>query len=46
VIIAQGRLITHEPVSGLLARADSASLEDVYLELTRSLTDNRIKETS
>ncbi len=46
VIIAQGRLITHEPVSGLLARADSASLEDVYLELTQSLTDNRIKETS
>ncbi len=46
VIIAQGRLITHEPVSGLLARADSASLEDVYLELTQSLTDSRIKETS
>jgi ABC-2 type transport system ATP-binding protein len=46
VIIAQGRLITHEPVAGLLTHADSASLEDVYLELTRSLTDNRIKETS
>jgi ABC-2 type transport system ATP-binding protein len=46
VIIAQGRLITHEGVSGLLARASGASLEDVYLELTRSLTDIRIKETS
>ena len=46
VIIAQGRLITHEPVAGLLTRADSASLEDVYLEQTRLLTDNRIKETS
>jgi ABC-2 type transport system ATP-binding protein len=46
VIIAHGRLITHEPVSGLLTRADRQSLEDVYLELTHSLTDNRIKETS
>jgi len=41
VIIAHGRLITHEPVAGLLARGDRASLEQAYLELT----DNRIKET-
>jgi ABC-2 type transport system ATP-binding protein len=41
VIIAHGRLITHEPVADLLARADQASLEQAYLELT----DNRIKET-
>ena len=40
VIIAHGRLITHEPVAGLLARADRASLEQAYLELT----DNHIKE--
>ncbi len=46
VIIAQGRLITHQPVADLIARANGASLEQVYLELTRSLTDNRIKETS
>jgi ABC-2 type transport system ATP-binding protein len=42
VIIAHGRLITHEPVARLLTRADTASLEHAYLELT----DNRIKESS
>jgi ABC-2 type transport system ATP-binding protein len=45
-IIAHGRLITHQPIADLLARADDASLEDVYLELTQSHSDNRIKETS
>jgi ABC-2 type transport system ATP-binding protein len=42
VIIAHGRLITHEPVVSLLTRADTASLEHAYLELT----DNCIKESS
>jgi ABC-2 type transport system ATP-binding protein len=42
VIIARGRLIAHESMADLLARAAGTSLEDVYLELT----DNRIKETS
>jgi ABC-2 type transport system ATP-binding protein len=42
VIIAHGRLITHEPVARLLTRADTASLEHAYLELT----DNCIKESS
>ncbi len=37
VIIAQGRLITHEPMADLLTRTHGASLEHVYLELTRSL---------
>jgi ABC-2 type transport system ATP-binding protein len=46
VIIAQGRLITHAPVADLIARANGASLEQVYLELTQSLIDSRIKETS
>jgi ABC-2 type transport system ATP-binding protein len=46
VIINHGRLITHQPVADLTARAHGASLEHVYLELTRSRTDNRIKETS
>jgi ABC-2 type transport system ATP-binding protein len=46
VIIAQGRLITHAPVADLIARANGASLEQVYLEHTQSLTDSRIKETS
>jgi hypothetical protein len=45
VIIAHERLITHQSVAGLLDRADGASLEDVYLELTHSPA-NRIKETS
>lgn len=34
VVIAEGRLVTHQPMAGLLDRADGASLEDVYLELT------------
>jgi ABC-2 type transport system ATP-binding protein len=46
VIIAHGRLIAHEPMAELLTRTHGESLEQVYLELTRSLTDNRIKETS
>jgi ABC-2 type transport system ATP-binding protein len=46
VIIADGRLITHQPVTELLARADGASLEHAYLELAHSVTDNRVKETS
>jgi ABC-2 type transport system ATP-binding protein len=49
VIIAHGRLITHQPIADLLARTDDASLEDVYLELTQAAqphSDNRIKETS
>jgi ABC-2 type transport system ATP-binding protein len=46
VIINQGRLITHQPVADLIARAPGASLEQVYLELTQPFTDNRIKETS
>jgi ABC-2 type transport system ATP-binding protein len=43
VIIARGRLIAHEPMTDLLARAAGTSLEDVYLELT---DNNCIKETS
>ena len=46
VIIAHGRLITHAPIAELIAHANGASLEQVYLELTQSLTDSRIKETS
>jgi ABC-2 type transport system ATP-binding protein len=34
VIIAHGRLVTHEPMTALLARANGGSLEDVYLNLT------------
>ena len=34
VIIAGGRLVTHEPMKDLLDRVDGASLEDVYLDLT------------
>ncbi len=41
VIIARGRLITHQPMTDLLTRAHGASLEDAYLELS----DNRVKET-
>jgi len=36
VIISSGRLVTHEPMADLLARAESGSLEDVYLELTEA----------
>ena len=34
VIIAHGRLVTHEPMAALLERADGGSLEDVFLTLT------------
>jgi ABC-2 type transport system ATP-binding protein len=34
VIIAHGRLVTHEPMTALLERANGGSLEDVYLNLT------------
>jgi ABC-2 type transport system ATP-binding protein len=34
VIIAHGRLVTHEPMAALLERANGASLEDVFLNLT------------
>jgi ABC-2 type transport system ATP-binding protein len=33
VIIADGRLVVHQPMSSLLARAEGSSLEDVYLGL-------------
>ena len=33
VIIANGRLLTHEPMAALLAQAKDSSLEDVYLSL-------------
>ena len=33
VIIANGRLVTHEPMASLLGRAADSSLEDVYLSL-------------
>jgi ABC-2 type transport system ATP-binding protein len=33
VIIAHGRLVTHEPMAALLGRAAGSSLEDVYLDL-------------
>jgi ABC-2 type transport system ATP-binding protein len=46
VIINHGRLITHQPVADLTARAPGASLEQVYLDLTQPFTDNRITETS
>jgi ABC-2 type transport system ATP-binding protein len=36
IIISRGRLVTHEPMSGLLARSAASSLEDVYLQLTTS----------
>ena len=34
VVIANGRLVTHEPMATLLERADGGSLEDVFLHLT------------
>jgi ABC-2 type transport system ATP-binding protein len=34
VIIAQGRLITHQPMASLVGQAKDSSLEDVYLSLT------------
>lgn len=34
VIIANGRLVAHEPMTALLERANGGSLEDVYLNLT------------
>jgi ABC-2 type transport system ATP-binding protein len=40
VIIDQGRLVTHQPVADLIARGHGASLEQVYLDLTQSRTDN------
>ncbi len=46
VIIAHGRLVTHQPVASLLAHGQNTSLEHAYLELTQSPTDNHVKETS
>ena len=34
VIIADGRLVTHEPMAALFERTDGGSLEDVFLNLT------------
>ena len=34
VIIADGRLVTHEPMASLVGRAEGSSLEAVYLQLT------------
>ena len=34
VIIAQGRLVTQQPIADLVRQADHTSLEDVYLRLT------------
>ena len=48
-IIAHGRLITHQPMADLLARAGDASLEDVYLQLTHAAqppTASLLKEMS
>jgi ABC-2 type transport system ATP-binding protein len=42
IIISHGRLVAHEPMSGLLARSAASSLEDVYLQLITS----RVKEPS
>ena len=36
VIIANGRLVTHQPMADLLEQAGESSLEDVYLALTAS----------
>ena len=36
VVIDQGRLITHQPMSELVASAGGASLEDIFFELTSS----------
>jgi ABC-2 type transport system ATP-binding protein len=36
VIIAGGRLVTHEPMAGLLEHTNGASLEEIYLDLTRT----------
>jgi ABC-2 type transport system ATP-binding protein len=36
VIIAHGRLVTHQPMGDLLGQARESSLEDVYLALTAS----------
>ena len=36
VVIAHGRLITHQPMADLLGQARESSLEDVYLALTAS----------
>jgi ABC-2 type transport system ATP-binding protein len=36
VVIDRGRLVTHQPMSDLLASAEGSSLEDVFLTLTTS----------
>ena len=41
VIIADGRLVTHEPMKDLLDRIDGASLEEVYLDLTATRSPSR-----
>jgi ABC-2 type transport system ATP-binding protein len=50
VIIAHGRLVTHQPMADLLAQARGSSLEDVYLTLTAShhtgIADTPRKERS
>jgi ABC-2 type transport system ATP-binding protein len=44
VIIANGRLITQQPIAGLLREADGSSLEDVFLRLTT--TESSLTPTS
>ena len=50
MIIAHGRLVTHQPMADLLGQARESSLEDVYLALTAShaagIPDTPIKERS
>ena len=50
VIIAHGRLVTHQPMADLLGQARESSLEDVYLALTAShaagIPDTPLKERS
>ncbi|MGA8045970.1 MAG: ATP-binding cassette domain-containing protein [Dermatophilaceae bacterium] len=46
VIIAHGRLVTHQPMADLLAQARGSSLEDVYLALTTSHTTGPIPAPS
>lgn len=45
VVIAHGRLVTHQPMDELLGQAGESSLEDVYLALTGASEPSRHDDT-
>ena len=45
MIIARGRLVTHQPMADLLEQARESSLEDVYLSLTASSRGRHSRHT-